>query len=223
MHQEVQQVFNFSITLREVIANTLWATLCGVIVSSLYVLAFRGLSYSTNLIKSIVMLTMITAFVLMVVGDNLAKAFIMVGLLSLIRFRTAMDGAQDFMFLFFALAIGLACGEGLYMVALTGCLLIGIVTTAMAQLLAKTQQRDFVLTIVRNAALSNGSDYGPILQSFCRRHKAMSTKGFMKGTSSYTQLAYVVSVNDSSRNEALVDALKAVEGVKQVMLEFEEG
>jgi hypothetical protein len=148
MHHEVQEIFNFSITLREVVGNTLWAALCGAVISTFYFIAFKNVSYSINIIKSIVMLTMITAFVMMVVGDNLAQAFSMVGILSIIRFRTAMKGAQDFMFLFFALGIGLACGEGLYLVALSGCLLIGIVTVGMTQASNTFQHKDYFLVII---------------------------------------------------------------------------
>ncbi|SMB87277.1 conserved hypothetical protein [Hymenobacter roseosalivarius DSM 11622] len=222
MQRDIQAVFNFSITVREVLGNTMWAAVCGLLISFFYVIAFRKSSYSVNLIKSIVMLTMITAFVMMVVGDNLAQAFSMVGILSIIRFRTATKAAQDFMFLFFALAIGLACGEGLYSVALVGCLLIGLVTTAMTHGLATTQQDDFILTIVRKATLSTESDYTPILQAFCKRFKVVSTQTSKLKKDSLTQFSYSASLKNASSSEALVEALKEVEGVRQVTLALEE-
>jgi uncharacterized membrane protein YhiD involved in acid resistance len=159
---------------------------------------------------------------MMVVGDNLAQAFSMVGILSIIRFRTAMKGAQDFMFLFFALAIGLACGEGLYSVALVGCLLIGIVTTGMAYGLANTRQEDFVLTVIRKATLSKEGDYTAILESFCKRYKVVSTQASTLKKGSLTQFSYLASLKSAGSNGALVEALQAVEGVKQVTLALEE-
>lgn len=222
MRQEIQQVFNFSITIREVLVNTLVATVCGSIVSFFYIVTFRGVSYSVNFIKSIVMLSMVTAFVMMVIGDNLAQAFGMVGILSIIQFRSAMKGAQDFMFLFFALAIGLACGEGLYSVALTGCLLIGLITTAMDKVLVNARQRDFTLTLTKTASFPEVDSYTPILQSFCRRYILISSRTSKKDSASLVKQSYSVSMKNGSRQEALLSALSNVEEVKEVNLDFEE-
>ncbi|MGY2133699.1 DUF4956 domain-containing protein [Hymenobacter sp. HD11105] len=222
MQQDVKAIFDFTITVREVLGNTLWAMLCGLLISFFYIIAFRKGGYSVNLIRSIVMLTMITAFVMMVVGDNLAQAFSMVGILSIIRFRTATKAAQDFMFLFFALAIGLACGEGLYSVALVGCLLIGVVTIAMARGFANTRQEDFVLTIIRKAELSNGSDYTPILETFCKRFKMVSTQSSQLKKGSLTQFSYTAHLKSDDNSQGLLDALKGLEGVKQVTLALQE-
>jgi hypothetical protein len=220
MHQQVQEIFNFSIGIREVIGNTLWASFCGIIVSVFYVIAFRGIGYSVNLIKAIVMLTMITAFVMMVVGDNLAQAFIMVGILSLIRFRTAIKDAQDFMFLFFALAIGLACGEGLYLVALVGCLLIGIATTGMTLILADSQQ-NFILTLAMTDLAEHKGEYKIILHSFCARYKLVGTKALTKDSDLPMQFRYLIGVKKAADNEAFVEALRGTEGIRQVNLEVE--
>lgn len=222
MRQEVQEIFNFSITVREVIGNTLWAALCGAMISVFYFIAFKKVNYSINIIKSIVMLTMITAFVMMVVGDNLAQAFSMVGILSIIRFRTAMKGAQDFMFLFFALGIGLACGEGLYLVALSGCLLIGVVTVIMAQASSSFQYKDCVLVITINELENSKDEYKDVVQLFCKRYRMVSTKVINKENNFFRQLRYVISMKDNVDNEELVKALRGVEGIQEVSLEFEE-
>jgi uncharacterized membrane protein YhiD involved in acid resistance len=126
------------------------------------------------------------------------------------------------MFLFFALAIGLACGEGLYSVALVGCLLIGMVTIAMARGFANTRQEDFVLTIIRKAELSNGSDYTPILETFCKRFKMVSTQSSQLKKGSLTQFSYSAHLKSDDNSQGLLDALKELEGVKQVTLALQE-
>ncbi|WP_080056923.1 DUF4956 domain-containing protein [Spirosoma aerolatum] len=222
MHQELQQVFNFSITIREVIVNTLLATFCGGIISCFYILTFRGVGYSINLIRSIVMLSMITAFIMMVIGDNLAQAFGMVGILSIIQFRAAMKGAQDFMFLFFALAIGLSCGEGLYTVALAGCFLIGLITIGTAKVLASTKQRYFTLNVIRSATQSDRSQHRTVLSSFCKKYELISTKLSTKGNDSFIRFSYTIRMKNSEDSDSLVYALKAIEGVMEVNLLSED-
>jgi uncharacterized membrane protein YhiD involved in acid resistance len=126
------------------------------------------------------------------------------------------------MFLFFALAIGLACGEGLYSVALVGSLLIGVVTLAMARGFATARQEDFVVTIIRKADLGSEIDYDPILASFCKRFKIVSTQSSKVKKGSLTQLSFMANLKNDSRGEALVDALRQVEGVRQVTLAVQE-
>lgn len=222
MHQELQPVFNFSITIREVLINTGLATICGVIISFFYAVTFRGGNYSVNFIKSIVMLTTITAFVMMVIGDNLAQAFGMVGIMSIIQFRSAMKGAQDFMFLFFALAIGLSCGEGLYSVALVGCFLIGLITITMAQVLVRTRQGDFILTVIRTDTLGKEKDYNAILASFCKKYKLLGTRAYMKENKTLMKLSYSARMKNGYSSDGLVSSFKAIEGVSEVNLVFEE-
>lgn len=222
MHQELQQVFNFSITIREVIINTLLATICGAIISFFYVITFRGGGYSVNLIKSIVMLSMITAFVMMVIGDNLAQAFGMVGIMSIIQFRSAMKGAQDFMFLFFALAIGLACGEGLYAVALVGCFLIGLITISMAKVLASTRQSNYILNVLRDCAVGNENDYGVIFESFCKKYKLLSMKVSTKEEKTLVKRSYSVRIKSGHSCIGFICSLKEIEGIVDVSLISEE-
>lgn len=68
---------------------------------------------------------MITAIVIMVIGNKLARALGVVGAMSIIRFRTAVKDAADIMFIFFALSIGLAAGVKLYSIAFFGTLFVG--------------------------------------------------------------------------------------------------
>ena len=231
MPPAVQDVFNFSITLREVLGNTLWATLCGIIIAGFYILAFRTGSYSVNLIKSIVMLTIITAFVMMVVGDNLAQAFSMVGILSIIRFRTSPKDAQGFMYLFFALAIGLACGKGLHLVAVVGCLLIGLVTSFMAQVLTTARSRVFILTLTLSDGTAARLAYQQVLSSFCKRYRLVGTKAVKKGGGVKTQapespdllqLRYVVGMKSEESDDLFVDALREIESIREVSLQGDE-
>ena len=58
--------------------------------------------------------------VVMVIGNNLARAFALVGAMSIIRFRTVVKDTKDTAFVFFALASGLAAGTSSYFLAGAG-------------------------------------------------------------------------------------------------------
>ena len=95
MLQDFQNILIFSITIGEVIGNIMVALICSFIISLVYRWTYRGTSYSVSFVNSIVSLAMITALVIMVIGNNLARAFGLVGAMSIIRFRTAVKDTQD--------------------------------------------------------------------------------------------------------------------------------
>ena len=68
--------------------------------------------------------------VMLVIGSNLARAFGLVGAMSIIRFRTAVKDTHDIVFIFFTLAVGLASGVGMYAAAWLGTAAIGLTVMA---------------------------------------------------------------------------------------------
>ncbi|MEO0226013.1 MAG: DUF4956 domain-containing protein, partial [candidate division WOR-3 bacterium] len=120
MFDSLQNINLFPTTGPQIIANIVVALICGIFISWLYRITYRGPGYSSTYVNSLILLSMITSVVIMVVGNNLARAFGLVGAMSIIRFRTAIKNTQDIVYVFFALAIGMAAGVGLYKVAFIG-------------------------------------------------------------------------------------------------------
>ena len=59
---------------------------------------------------------------MVIIGSEIARAFALVGAMSIIRFRNPVKDPRDVAFLFVTIAIGMACGVGFYMYA--SCLLL---------------------------------------------------------------------------------------------------
>ena len=76
----------------------------------IYKITHRGTSYTQSFVFTLVLNGMIVALVMMIVGSNIARAFSLVGALSIIRFRTAIKDPEELLLLFMAIAIGLGLG-----------------------------------------------------------------------------------------------------------------
>jgi uncharacterized membrane protein YhiD involved in acid resistance len=70
---------------------------------------------------------MLISVVMVIIGDSIARAFSLVGALSIIRFRTAIQDPRDIGFVFYALAVGMAVGAGDPSVAILATFLIGLI------------------------------------------------------------------------------------------------
>ena len=80
---------------------------------------------------TLIILCMLISVVMVIIGDSIARAFSLVGALSIIRFRTAIQNPRDIGFVFYALAVGMAIGAGNPSVAVLATFLMGITILGM--------------------------------------------------------------------------------------------
>ena len=76
---------------------------------------------------TLIILCMLISVVMVIIGDSIARAFSLVGALSIIRFRTAIQDPRDIGFVFYALAVGMGIGAGNPSVAILATFLIGLI------------------------------------------------------------------------------------------------
>lgn len=104
----------------EIIINMIAGLIFGLIISSIYRMTHKGVSYSQSFTLTLVFVTLIVSIVMMVIGSSLARAFALVGALSIIRFRTVVKDTKDTAFVFASLAMGMAAGTSNYFLAIAG-------------------------------------------------------------------------------------------------------
>ena len=78
------------------------------------------------MMQSMVFISVILAGAMMVIGNNLAVAFGLVGAVSIIRFRISVGSFLDMSFIFLSIVIGMACGLGFYFIATIIAVFTGI-------------------------------------------------------------------------------------------------
>jgi uncharacterized membrane protein YhiD involved in acid resistance len=223
MINDFTDIFTLTITFRDLVANLLVALLCGIIISLVYRNTYKGLNYSASFAVSMVMLTMITSIVIMVIGNNLARAFGMVGAMSIIRFRTAVKDASDIMFIFFALTIGLACGVKLYTVAIFGTLFISAVFMVLSYFsFGVVKRKEYLLQILTGSTGPGESVYEPVIRKHCTRFKLVNTKILGEPDNETMELSYHVLLKNRDEGTPLVTEIKAFPEVKHVNLFFDE-
>ena len=100
--------------------NLTLAFILGVTVSLTYKKTHKGLSYSQSFMITNIFVAVIVCMVIMIIGNSLARAFALVGALSIIRFRTVVKDTKDTAYIFWSLAVGMASGTGSYFLAIAG-------------------------------------------------------------------------------------------------------
>ena len=222
MLDDFQNVLSVSLSIGEVFENLLVALICGLLISLFYRLTYRGPGMSYAFINSLIVLALITSVVIMVIGNNLARAFGLVGAMSIIRFRTAIKETQDIIFIFFSLAIGMASGVGLHALALASTIFIGVILFILTKTnAASPAKKDFLLQFSFNS--NGGYEEAPFLsvfQKYCKSTKLINTKALIESDS--LELSYHIVLKDIKHTAEFVKQLKNTEGVNNVNLFFDE-
>ncbi len=206
----------------DIVGALIVAFVCGFIVSLTYRWTYQGSSYAPSFVRSMIFLSMITAVIMLVIGNNLARAFGLVGAMSIIRFRTALKDPQDIVFVFFSLAIGMAAGVGMYAIAIIGTLGISlaIILTTKSNY-AVVHKQSFVLQLSYDAPQSNGeaAAYIEVLNEYCKKHELINLRAIDQGEG--LDLTFFVNLRNKEQREALTRALGEIPHVHNVNLYYD--
>lgn len=96
-----------------------------------YRFTHRNVSYSQSYVQTLVILGMLIALIMLVVGSNIARAFALVGALSVVRFRNAIKETRDVGFIFLVMGIGMAAGTRFYSLAVVAAVAICLIIVVM--------------------------------------------------------------------------------------------
>jgi hypothetical protein len=169
---------------------------------------------------TLVLLAVIIAMVTQVIGNNVARAFSLVGALSIVRFRTVVRDTQDTAYVILAVVVGMAVGASAPLVALIGI----AVVAGVAVLMRRKPSADYItgrLPLLLRVRVGLGHDVEALLGgtldvhvSHRRMHSMETTK---QGVS--IDVAYEAKLREPGTPEQLVKALNRIEGVQGVRLE----
>lgn len=113
--------FGSDISLRRIAIVLTVALVLGLYVFLVYRLAVNNEFYSKDFNRSLVLMALATAGIVLAVQSNLVISLGMVGALSIVRYRTAIKSSMDLVFLFWSISIGIICGAGMYFLAMAVC------------------------------------------------------------------------------------------------------
>jgi uncharacterized membrane protein YhiD involved in acid resistance len=130
----LRELFSSTLNPLQVVITLLLSLVIGAFLFFVYKKTFSGVVYSRSFNLSLVLLTMVTALVIMLISSNLTLSLGMVGALSIVRFRTAIKDPIDTVFMFWAVGEGLALGAGFVDVGLISALVIGVVMIIVTSL-----------------------------------------------------------------------------------------
>jgi hypothetical protein len=168
---------------------------------------------SAPVIQTQIVLSIVGAVVMLVVGSSLARAFGIVGVASLIRYRAKIDDPKDAVVMLATLSVGLSSGVELYGLALFSTLFI-LAILWVVESLEPEQRKTFDLKVVA----PDPTALRPEVEAILRR----SNIRFDLRSAGAKDLVYEAQLPMSARTDRVANAILQLEPGNETEVSWEE-
>jgi uncharacterized membrane protein YhiD involved in acid resistance len=187
------------------------------VIAWVYRATHQGTSYAQSFAQTLVIMGMVTALIMLIIGSNIARAFSLIGALSVIRFRNAVKETRDVGFMFLAMAIGMACGTRFYMLATFATAVFAAVLGLMYHLdVFSKHVIERVLRVRFPAGADHEETLEPVFEAHLTENRLVAMETVAGGT--LQELVYIVMLKADTQPNAFLEAVRGVNNNNKVAL-----
>lgn len=213
-----------SLTLPTMLAALGAALVLGLLISLAYIRTHKEEGYSSGYTITLIMLPAIISVIIMLIGNNVARAFSLAGAFSLIRFRSAPGDPKDIAYVFFTLAVGLACGMGYIFYGVIFAIILCLVMIILNQInFAEPKTSSMQLKINVPEDLNFQELFDDILNTYTNSWNLKKIRTSDFGT--IFEVVYNINLKQSSDQKKFIDELRCRNGnlnISLVQKEYED-
>jgi hypothetical protein len=191
-----------------------WAFVLASLIAITHRLTYHCDSYPKNFFQALVLGSIVTAMIMMAIGDSLARGLGVFGAMAIIRFRTRVDDPRNVLFLFAALSSGLAVGVFGFAISFAGTISFCLA----AFILHYSPFRTYVHGHKLEVTIGQSSLRAPIEQALLLYCGEFRQVGITSTKDEQLRLDYTLSFKTSESKNGLLADLSKMEGVKRVTI-----
>jgi uncharacterized membrane protein YhiD involved in acid resistance len=216
------EIFNITdltgeFTITELMLTLVLGFVLSAFIGWIYKSTHRGTSYAQSFVFTLVLNGMVVALVMLIVGSDIARAFSLVGALSIIRFRNAVKETRDVGFIFFTMAIGMAVGTRFYLLAVIGTIAISLVILLMTRYNWYAREMS---SHILHIQVHNGAPFETLfdrtIAKYTSSSELISADSIQSGT--MTELTYSIGLKKSNQVQEFLRELGNLNGHNKVTL-----
>lgn len=209
-----------SLTVVSVLEILLSSIIIGAIISVVYLFTHKKEGYSQAFCVALILLAPIVGMVILLIGNNVARAFSLAGAFALIRFRSAPGDPKDIAFVFLSVVMGLACGMGYWMYAAIATIVIcAVILILHFTNYAGKKGNTYTLKITVPETLNYVGAFDETLGKYTNSFKLVKVKSVDFGA--LFELSFTVDLKDDKQIRVMLDELREMNGNLKIMLSTE--
>ena len=205
--------------LCDIILTTLASMALGVLITLFYAYMNRKKGFTLEFSVTIIAISSVIAMIIAVIGTNIASAFSLAGIMSIVRFRSLQQKTSDIAFLFVAMAAGLTAGLGLLLPALAFVVLTGVLLNLYVFLAGRVKPETRLVKICVPESMSFDGQFDEVLRKHTLSYDLKRVRLISSGT--VMELAYTVNLKDLSGVSALLSDIREKNSNFNVVLMYD--
>ena len=210
---------NTGAVLFDIILTTLASMALGVLITLFYAYMNRKKGFTLEFSVTIIAISSVIAMIIAVIGTNIASAFSLAGIMSIVRFRSLQQKTSDIAFLFVAMAAGLTAGLGLLLPALAFVVLTGMLLNLYVFLAGRVKPETRLVKICVPESMSFDGQFDEVLRKHTLSYDLKRVRLISSGT--VMELAYTVNLKDLSGVSALLSDIREKNSNFNVVLMYD--
>lgn len=210
---------NTRAVLFDIILTTLASMALGVLITLFYAYMNRKKGFTLEFSVTIIAISSVIAMIIAVIGTNIASAFSLAGIMSIVRFRSLQQKTSDIAFLFVAMAAGLTAGLGLLLPALAFVVLTGVLLNLYVFLAGRVKPETRLVKICVPESMSFDGQFDEVLRKHTLSYDLKRVRLISSGT--VMELAYTVNLKDLSGVSALLSDIREKNSNFNVVLMYD--
>ncbi len=206
-----------NLTFFDVAVALLLSFMLSLAIGWVYRYTHKGVSYSQSYVHTLVLMGTIVSLIMLVIGSNIARAFALVGALSIIRFRNAMKETRDVGFIFMVMAIGMAVGTRFFLLATFATVMLSAFTIALGKfnMFAK-EVTERILRIRVPVDRDYDTAFEEPFRKYLEEYRLVSLETVRAGV--LQEVVFSVSLKPGTRPSELLEAIRACNDNQKVTL-----
>ena len=210
---------NTGAVLFDIILTALASMALGVLITLFYAYMNRKKGFTLEFSVTIIAISSVIAMIIAVIGTNIASAFSLAGIMSIVRFRSLQQKTSDIAFLFVAMAAGLTAGLGLLLPALAFVVLTGVLLNLYVFLAGRVKPETRLVKICVPESMSFDGQFDEVLRKHTLSYDLKRVRLISSGT--VMELAYTVNLKDLSGVSALLSDIREKNSNFNVVLMYD--
>ena len=189
----------------------------GILISVVYMKTHEKNSFNSGFSTTLIMLPIIISIIILLVGNNVARAFSLAGAFSIIRFRSAPGDPKDIAYIFFTLAIGLTCGMGYVTYAVLFTLILSAVMIGLhITKFTEPKNKNMQLKITIPEDLNYEGVFEEVLGNYTNSYNIQRVR--TRDFGSLFELTYTISLKPDINQKSFIDELRCRNGNLNISL-----
>lgn len=220
--------------------TALFAFFLSSVIAVTYEFTTKSIYRKAHFLQSLVLIGIVAATILQAIGESVAIGLGIIGALSIIRFRTAMNDPRNITFMFASLGAGLACGVMGFGIAMTGTLVfcLGAVVLRFSPL---SDDNELIGTL--RLRVPKEDEYQKVIEQrlkvYCRDFELNRLRFFNPkkaelqtagagpqaveiGKEKQQELVYLIRLKNTTTLTALEENLTQINGLNNLQIDFQK-